>query len=160
MIKAQDLQKVYSQDKTLASEIAHVLGTSLQVTAKKAPAKKKSTKKEPAKKAQPAKKAAPAPTTTKKPAKPATNTKKKTKASQVVAKDDDLAHDRTFFLLRSEDLKQKLTGLKKALETVADLIAKQAKQAENYELADQVDQTRDRIILHLNALKRIAKEVA
>lgn len=164
MIKVQDLKVLYSRDKELAAEIAQVLGTSLkEITAKKAPAKKKaSQKKEPAKKAQPAAPKKAAPPAPKKAAKPAKDTKKKAKASdqKAVAKDNDLTHDRTFFLLRSEDVRQKLAGLKKALEAVADLLTKKAKQAENYELSDEVEQTRDRIVMHLNALKSIAKEIA
>jgi hypothetical protein len=73
---------------------------------------------------------------------------------KISAKDAD---NRTVLMIKSEEPGQKLTGIKKILEaTVASLVSK-AKAAEDYDRVDELEKTRDRIILHLNSLKKMAK---
>lgn len=164
MIQVQDLKRVYKQDKQLAIEIAQILGSTAslkEATAKKAPAKKKpaanNKKKEQPKntpKATP-KKAAPAPAKKQDP-KNNKNNKKKTAGETTVAK--ETVNDRMFILLRSADISQRLTGIKKALEAATAPLISQAKQSENYNLVDEIEKIRDRIVLHLNSLKKAAKQ--
>lgn len=173
MIQVQDLKRIYKQDKELATEIAQVLGradalktatkgftTASKKPAKKAPAKKKPAndkKKEPQKNV-PAKKASVSTTPKKK--QDSKNNKKKKAAgeTQKTAIAEETINDRMFILLRSADVSQRLTGIKKALEAACALLVTQAKQAENYDLIDEIEGIRDRIILHLNNLKKVAKQ--
>jgi hypothetical protein len=105
MINKKELEKVYKQDKNLATEIAKVLGM---------------------------------------------------KKSVVVA-DPENPTDRTFLLLKSENVGQKLTGIKKFLEEAVNILISTAKKEENYDKVDELEKIRDRIILHLNSLKKLSK---
>lgn len=103
MINRKILDRVYKQDKDLATEIAATLGCKIKA-----------------------------------------------------AKDAD---DRTILMIKSEDPNQKLAAIKKVLEIATNSLIAKAKGSENYDIVDELEKTRDRIVLHLNTLKKILKQL-
>lgn len=67
--------------------------------------------------------------------------------------------NRTLLMLKSEDPDQKLAAIKKVLEIAVNSLVAKAKTAENYDMEDALEKTHNRIVLHLNTLKKLSQQI-